>query len=61
MKALERMTGKQLTDAIGKSEVVTFRVSPAVKRDMKAAAAALGLTMTEYLCSLHSIAVKKLK
>jgi hypothetical protein len=58
---LAKTSKRQLTDAIAKESVVTFRVSKDVKDDMKATAQGLELTLTEYLCSLHAIAAKKLK
>jgi hypothetical protein len=58
---LAKMTKKQLTDSIAKKGVVTFRVSVEDKATMQATAKGLKLTLTEYLCSLHALAVKKLK
>jgi hypothetical protein len=58
---LAKTSKKQLTDAIAKTGMVTFRVSEDVKADMKATANGLNLSLTEYLCSLHTIATKKLK
>jgi DNA-directed RNA polymerase subunit E'/Rpb7 len=61
MTALDRITGKGLKDTIAKTDVVTFRVSAVVKKEIQDTAAELGLTMTEYLCSIHALAYKKLK
>jgi hypothetical protein len=60
MKKLEQMKGKQLKDAIAKTDVVTFRVSKVDKAEMQATAAKLGLSLTEYLSRLHAIARGKL-
>ena len=61
MKGLETMKPKQLRDTLAKTQVVTFRVSKADKDDMQATAADLGLTLTEYLVRLHTIAKGKLR
>ena len=60
MKALEKMTKKQVKDSLAKTEVVVFRVSKTDKADMQATAKALGLTLTDYLSRLHQIARGKL-
>jgi hypothetical protein len=61
MKGLAKMTGKALKDTLAKTEMVVFRVSKSDKTDMQAMAKRLGLSLTEYLGRLHSIAKQKLK
>jgi DNA-directed RNA polymerase subunit E'/Rpb7 len=53
--------GGKLKEALTKDSVVLFRTTKAEKEDMQATAQKLGLTLTEYLGRLHTLAKAQLK
>ncbi len=57
--ALRTLDVDSLGKAARKSEVVRLRVSPDQKASMQAAAAALGISLSQYLLSLHEQVVRR--
>jgi len=51
---------KEIKEAVRKTAIVQIRVTPKDKKAMQATAKRCGCTLTEYLVSLHRLAVDKL-
>ena len=59
-EALADITPEALDKAARKSERLNLRVTPSEKAEMESTAAALGLTLSEYLTALHHHAAAQL-
>jgi len=59
--ALADITPETLATQARKSERLNIRVTPADKADMEVNAAALGLSLSEYLTALHHHAAARLQ
>ena len=59
-EALADVTPEALDKAARKSDRLNVRVTPSDKADMESTAAALGLTLSEYLTALHHHAAARL-
>lgn len=60
-KALQDVPPERLQELLAKTETISMRVTAAEKADMQATAKLLALTLTEYLCKLHGLAVTILR